>query len=112
MNTIEITTQENSVADPVTAVIFTAADFANGAFDGSPFDVTNEEALTKTHQLIKDGYLSFNNIGCYDYARWNVTFGENKDQTCILGPGDGIVFTDNNYFCISYVGIKMLLNRV
>lgn len=113
MSIIELTTHENSCVDTVRGIIFTAADFAVGRWDGSPIYSTDEEATNRLQELANRKLISISTDGCYDYARYELKFGDNEDQTMILGPGDGIIFTDDGkYFGMPEAGIKMFLNMV
>lgn len=107
-----IASTNEGCADPVDLAVFTAADFNGKSFDGAAF-VRTPGVAERLEGLLKGGKLVLDSAGCYDYARWKLTYGDNEDQTMILGPGDGIVFTNNGkYFGITEPGIALLLNVV
>lgn len=95
-----------------TIMLFNSADYNGVGFDGCPFYTNGDDTINKfIKNLLNNKYLRISDKGCYDYARWELTFGDNKDQTIILGPGDGIVFkSETEYFGLSNEAIKTFYN--
>lgn len=105
-----IASTNEGCANPVTIAVCTAADFNGRMFDGTAFDNTSDVTQEMIDKLISDNKLILDSAGCYDYARWKLVYGDNDDQTMILGPGDGIVFTqDGKYFGMTERAINMFV---